>query len=545
MIAQASDTETRAVAETGVAPDFTYSGDLKVPQVPLSLNPGTQIKSASLQVTGMAFHGLLKDLSGVNVTASPVVYDSNGVPQPAGAGDQAFIVDFTGIRSILKLQLNSLGSITLVLPWNGTEFSSKTAFPHPSGPGPFQPTPDATGSPSVGFAALETVKLLVQIRTSGGPAELSQFTGDCRIETSVFPSNLKASVAGRPPFFTRPGVLNGTVEVTGLEQDLNTLLSSATTQQNVQITIATDTPGVLQTDFDPAHDLELQSSALARFGGQASQNIALDAMVPQDVPLVFPTGSSGKWKLIRLDLDLSGQFPIWRAFSDQAADRPGALGLRINGQFSSARRFAFAQDADLYGFGFLFRPATEAAQLHLQVLEEQNGQPGGGQPIASADFSVPTSQISIWINALFASPVRIAAQKNMWITLNAKAGSVEWSGVASPPDPTTTAMLNSGGGAWHPYPSANGQAAVPLLRILRRPFTQENQPLLGLATNDQTASVELSPSVTTIPIDFGQDGGPVVAPSGGAVSLSVNATALAAGTMIIRRAQMSYKEIGA
>ena len=54
-----------------------------------------RVQSASLRVTGQAFHGLLKDLRGANITESPVVYNADGVPTPAIAGQQAFIVDFT------------------------------------------------------------------------------------------------------------------------------------------------------------------------------------------------------------------------------------------------------------------------------------------------------------------------------------------------------------------------------------------------------------------------------------------------------------------
>ena len=410
--------------------DFTQSGDLQVP-LP-SLSPGMRVKSASLRVTGQAFHGLLQDLRGANITESPVVYNTAGVPTPAIAGQQAFVVDFSGIRSLLRLELNSLGTITLVLPWSGTEFSTKSAFPAPGGSGPFVPRPNSAGSASVGFV-LETTKLLVQIKPGGPSLGVSDFAGDCRIETSVFPSNLKVSVGGRPPFFTKAGLLNGTSEVTGLEKELNTLLSSATTPQSVQVTVVTDTPGVLQTDFNPEHDLDIESSAAARFGGQNSQNVALDALVPQDVVLVFPASSAAPWKLSRLELDLEGQFPVWRAFSDQPSNSPGALGLRVNAQFSVARKFLFAQEGDLYGFSLLFRPTAEAAQLHLEVVEEQNGQPAASPATASVDFTVPAVQTLTWVNALFSSPTKIPGHKSMWMVLRAKTGSVEWAGAPQPP----------------------------------------------------------------------------------------------------------------
>lgn len=526
-----------------IEPDSTQSGDLKI-ALP-SLAPGARIKRVSLQVTGAAYHGLLKNLSGVNVSKSPVVYDSAGAQNPSVSGQQAFIVDFTGIRAVLGLQMKSGGAITLALPWMGTEFSAKSAYPAPGGGPNFKPVPDASGKTSVGFAAIETTKLLVQIKFSGGALTVEQFVNDCRIMTGVFPSNLKVSVSGRPPFFTRPGVLNGPADVAGLAEDLNALMASATASIAPQITIATDTPGVLLPDFDAAHDLEVEQSAAARFGGQSSQDADMKALTPQTISLVFPATSNATWKLGRLELELAGQFPVWRAFSAQSAEGAGALhlGLRVNAQFSVARRIVFGQETELYGFSLLFRQPAEAAQLHLEVAEDQDGQPRAGQPVASADVTVPADSggASVWVDALFPTAARISGQKNMWLVLRAKTGSVEWAGSAFAPSESFRTLLNNQGGDWQEYPLVDGQAAVALTRILRKPFPQENQPLLTLKFMGRSVQADLVSGSADVAVSFDSGKEPHIAASAPQTSLSIDVTALSSGKLTLRKARAFYQ----
>jgi hypothetical protein len=523
-------------------PDATQSGSLQL-TLP-ALSSAAAVRQASLRITGKTFHGLLKYLSGANVAASPVTYDSNGSPQSSVSGQQAFLIDFTGIRSVLGLSMQSLGSITLVLPWAGTEFASKATYPVPSGAGPFSPIPDDSGKASVGFAGLDTVKLLVQVK-SASALTVDSFSGDCRLVTGTFPSNLKASINQRPPFFTRPGVLNGDADVTGMAADLNAAISAAASPQPLQLTIATDTPGVLIATFDATRDLSVQLSSIAQFGAQTTTDLNLEALAPQNVALSFPTQSPASWKLSRLELDLSGTFPVWRAFSAQASDVPGALGLRVNAQFSVARRFPFAEDGDLYGFSLLFRAPSEAAEMHLELVADNAGQPGTSPPVAAADLPVPAGAdgTTAWAKALFASPVKISPQQPMWLTLRAKTGAVEWAGAAQAGGPDVVTVLNNEGGSWQAYPFINGQAPVAMARVLRRPFTKENQPLLAFALQNQTATAELVSSAAAPAIDFAPGAEPVLAPASGSVSASLSVTALAAGKLTIRKARAFYQEV--
>ncbi len=523
-------------------PDATQSGAIQVTMPALS--PGSAVQQASLRITGKSFHGLLKYLNGANITASPVAYDSAGKQQSSVSGQHAFLVDFTGMRTVLGLKMHSLGSITLVLPWAGTGFSDKPAYPAPSGPGPFSPMPDTDGTPSVGFAGMDTVKLLVQVK-SGSAITVDSFSGDCRIVTGTFPSNVKVSINQRPPFFTHPGVLNGAADVAGMAADLNAAASAANAALPVVVTIATDTPGVLETDFNAARDLAIQLSATARFGGQGSVDLDLAALAVRSVPIPFPTASHSSWQLSRLELDLAGTFPPWRAFAAQASDVPGAVGLRVNAQFSVARRFPFSEDGDLYGFSLLFRASVESAQMRLELVADDNGQPAAGPAVASADVAAPAGSegASTWVNALFASPVRVSAQRPLWMTLRVKTGAAEWAGATLAGSADGTTLLNNEGGAWQSYPAINGQAVVAMARVLRRPFNKENQALLTLAFQGQSVSAELVSSAASPAIVFAAGAEPTVPSDGSQVSAGLAVTALAAGKLTIRKARAYYQEI--
>jgi hypothetical protein len=518
--------------------DATQSGDITVAFPALA--PGTRVTRASLKVTGRAFQGLLEHLSGVNVTKSPVQYGSDGSPQASVAGQQAFIVDFTGIRTVLKLNLVSLGNITLVLPWLGIQFSDKSAYPAAADNGT---VPSTSGDATIGFSGFDTTKLLIQVKWSGKAPSVADFLAGCRIVTGTFPGNLKASFNGRPPFFTRPGTLSGAADVTGMADDLNALLASSPPPETIQLSIATDTPGVLEAGFDPAADLEAQQSAVARFGGQPTLDVTLEALAASQAQLSFPTTSKASWSLSRLELDLAGRFPAWRAFSAQTSDAIGPLGLRVNAQFSVARRFPFAQDGDLYGFSLLFRAPAEAAGLHLEVVPEKDGQPGPGPAVAAADFSVPAGAegTAAWAGVIFDSPVGISSAQTVWLVVRAKTGSVEWAGLCEPPSPAGATVLNNEGGNWQPYPNVGGKAPVALLRVLRRPFSQENQALLSATARGQTVEADLTSGAAVAAIDFPAGSKPVIA-DGSAASVNLVLTARAAGTLTIRRAQLFYQE---
>jgi hypothetical protein len=510
--------------------DYTESGTktVSLPAIPA----GSRITQASISISGDAFQGQLRFLSGAQVTISPITYNSDGVPGTPSAGEEGFIVNFNGIRSLLSLEMAAgSGLITKVLAWLGTDFSNKPLF-------------TSEGDSSAGFSGAETSKIFVQLSVS--PAiDAATFATACRIETGTFPSNVKASLSGRPPFFAQPGVLNNSIPVTGLADDLNALLAGPPSPQPMQLTLSTDTPGVILVSFDPANDFKTQQSAAAQNGGQASADFSLQSLQQQTIALTFPTTSVRSWIVNKLSLSLSGQFPPWRAFSAQSSDAPGPVGLKVNAQFSVARRVALAADTDLNGFALLLRKPAAAAQLHLEVVEDSNGQPGPGPALAAADLAVPLIDTDFqWLEAVFAVPARIPAQKQIWLAIRAKTGAVELGGLMEASSASTNTLFSNEGGAWQSYPSIGTNAPLVQTRVLRKPFATENDPLLQLALNGQQATATGAPDAANLDFTFAAGHELQVSPAGGSTTVSFGATSLASGKLTIRSARVFYQEVG-
>jgi len=197
----------RRVTIDEVPPDYEESGEKEL--LLTTVAPGSRVAKAQARVSGAAFSGRLKFFKGIKVTASPVVYNADGQPEaPVMKGEQAFILDFTGMRSVLRLELlNNKGKFTLVLPWLGTDFSPKSLYPiSPSSPGGMAlPLPDSVGASVVRFVGVETTKLFIQLAPTGNALKETEMLEHCRIATATHPSNVKASLNGRLPFWTRPG----------------------------------------------------------------------------------------------------------------------------------------------------------------------------------------------------------------------------------------------------------------------------------------------------------------------------------------------------
>jgi hypothetical protein len=517
------------------------SGDKEQPLC--TAGPGGRVSKADVQVTGKAFEGWLAFLKGAKVIASPVIYDLEGQAQ-APADELAFILDFTGIRSLLGLQIDNSGLITLVLSWMGTEFSPKALYPvTPPISGQFLPKRDEMGTAVVNLSGVETSKVLVQVKdTKLNPTTFSQH---CWISTATYPSNVKASLNGRLPFWTHPGVLSEPVKLTGLVEDLNVLLKDATSAVPVTLLLNTDTPGVLNVDFSES-DLDISQSANARWGGQESIEIPLRAAEAEPFAVSFPTTTNKAWRISRLELNLSGRFPSWRAYSGQSSDRPGQLGMKVGARFSIARRCDVRQDAELFGFAILLRPSTDGAEFMLEVAAGKDGQPVAGKSLAAAAATLGTAAgtVPLWTDILFASPIKVGADQELWLTLKAGKGAVEWCGLAAPADPNTTTLYSDEGGAWQRYPSVNGaNFPVAQIRTLRRPFINENDPLLQIS-GAALSPVSIDVTEETRRVELNQPSGrvPPQAPENEAILVPLTLTAGASGSLTVKGATAFYTE---
>ena len=214
--------------------------------------------------------------------------------------------------------------------------------------------------------------------------------------------------------------------------------------------------------------------------------------------------------------------------------------MKVSAQFSVARRFVFAEAGELYGVALLLRSAGDAAELKLELVPEQDDQPGPGKPLAITDLSVPAQAAGnvAWHEALFSSPVKIAANQGIWLVAKAKTGSVEWAGSA---EAQVLTRFNNEGGQWQRYPAMDGIFPVAQIKLLRRPFAQENQPLLDVVWGAQQRSIEITAESSTLELSLTTPQ-ELQADVGGTVAVPLSVTARASGSLTIKSATAYYRE---
>ena len=529
----------------GNDPDHPSSGDTELALG--DVGPGASIKRARVRVNGEAYRGKVRNFRGARVTSSPLVYDANGAAAPSVPGQRAFVIDFGGVRTLLGMSVpGNKAKIVLVLPWMGTDFGSRPAYPVTGSLAFYAfPEPDPTGKASVGFPAIETAKLFVQI-AGGGIGDASQFAEEARIVTGVMPTNVRASVNGRPVFFTQPNALDREVELTGLAEELNAIAAEARSTIATMLKIATDTPGALLVTYDAITDLEVERSAVARWGGRDALDAPLAGLTPTPLPLVFPTKDAMPWKVRRIALDLRGSFPPWRAFGPVGMPTAN-LALKASAQFSVARRFPVPGRTVLHGIALPLRLPAGNAEVRLEIVTDADGAPAEGKPLATLDLVLDASDAAAWHDALVPTPFDTGDATALWAVLKGKSGTVEWTAQSEPgPVPPATLYTNEGG-TWQRYPVRGGQAPSPLLRVLREPIARENAPLLTLVlANGESATVVRSgdPSDDTpAMLEFELPAGKVVTvtPGDGAVLITLTATAAATGVLVVRSATAYFQ----
>ncbi len=535
-------------------PGDQSSGDADISllqQVPA----GTQVDPALLlTVTGRPFKGTLDHLAGAKVTTSPVAYDSHGSAGPPD-GQYAYIVDFGVSLSVLNLDMidpegtGGIPGIVLVLPWLGTDFSPKAVFGAPPGWSP-APVPASSSSLRVGLPGIETTKLLVQVdaNTLGAP----DFAEHCRIALATYPTNVKASLDNRLPFWTKPGPLRDPQPAAGFAQELNAVLRSLTSASDIELQLTSDVPGVLDIMGWTPSAVGVIHTAAARWGGQASTQVALVALDPQPVTIPFPVATQAL--VTDLALQLSGAFPPWRSYPAQTSEAPGNLGLTVDANFSVARRLALGGAATLYGVSLGLRAPVADAQIHLEIQPDSGGLPAGGKPIAAADLTVPGGGDAVgsiaWTEVLFPSPAAVAADKDVWLVAKAKAGTAELVAAPEAPAEATHTIVATEGGMWDEYPPviANQTPLVPVaqLRVLRKPFASENTPLLDLAwAAPAGVTVQAEAGTATAQVDMGAPAAAApLASAGGNVQLVVSVTARSSGILSLKGATLTYRDVG-
>jgi hypothetical protein len=530
---------------SSIPQDHTRSGPETVALA--SLGPRSRVTKVEMKISGEAFRGKVKALSGARVTVSPAVYGSNGLPAAAASGSasapygqQGFIVDFGGIRSLLSVGFTS-NAITMVLPWMGTGFASTPLYPTVATTQKDPVAPPTTTTRTAEFTGVDTQKLFVQILFST-PLTKDQFADSCRIETTTVPMNVRGSIAGRLPFWTHPGPLVDQVPVTGLLEDLNALVGELEEPTPVNVHFATDAPGVISVAFSPPSNLQVANTADAIWGGSSSLDVELEALRDATVPLVWPAVSTSKpWLLSELVLDTEADFPVWRAFPAQAKNSAGKLGLKVSAQFSVARRVSFPEEVLVYGVALPVRlQADSEIAVELSPGIEPSSDAGPLATGALAAFAAPGPE---WKEVLFPAPVLIPAG-DAWIVAKSRRGSLEWVGTTETGNATRTRFSDQGG-RFESYPRLGLEEPVAQVRVLRAPLPAENLPVVefsipGLPSPETSA---LTGSQQTGVLRFGfPSSAPELVVGPGGMSLDITLRARSTGVLTLRRATAVHRE---
>lgn len=487
---------------------YDRSGTLVV-DLPAIL-PGDRFEPSACKVRGLPFAGKLRHFAGVAVREVSEIIDSDGAWGDAPGAQRGFILDFGGMRSILRLLRNGTTlKYALVLPWQGTDFALGSLYPSQTGSTPTRP-PDTSGAAQVSLRGAESQKFYVQII---GNLTLDQFLDACVLETLVFPANIRASVADRPPFWTHPGPLQGDTDMIGLSEALSSLAADLTAPLAPKLTLQSDAPGVLELPESfslPA----AEKSAAASWAGSPSTSLALRAGVPGVFPLHFPLPEDGKvWELRSLKLEAAALLAPWIAESvTPDPDGPtGNASIRIDARLSAGQNFASGPGLELHGVGlYLASPGDAGAELSVELAADEGGRPAGDSALASRMLSV--SGPASWYEVLFDGPLVLEPGAEFWIVAKAKSGAAQW-GVAPALNPAVSsstaptvltplsphgALYSEDGTAWQPYPRmlpvppASVAAPAAGLRVFRAPRPEENQARVTVSHANGTSIVEMA-----------------------------------------------------
>jgi hypothetical protein len=523
--------------------------------------PGDRFEPAVCKVKGSPFAGKLKDFSGAAVREVSETVNSNGEWAASTGSQRGFILDFGGMRSILRLLRNPGSTMTyvLVLPWQGTDFAMGSLFPSQTGTTPTR-KPKSPGAEEVSLRGAESQKIYVQIQ---GNLTLDQFLDECVLETLVFPANLRASVGDRPPFWTHPGPLQGEVDMTGLAEALTSLAADLTAPLSPRLTLQSDAPGVLEFTGDFSF-LSAEKSAPASWAGNAATFLELRAGVPGVFPMHFPEPQDGKtWELRSLKLSATAALAPW--ILDAVTPEPASesASIRVDARLSAAQNFPTGPGVELFGVGLLLGSA-QGAELSIELQADDGGRPAATPALASKMLVISANGgNSAWYEASFETPWLLEAGKDFWIVAKAKSGSARWAvaPVVAPvaedagttaPGKAYAALYAEDGTAWQPYPrmlpvvSAAVAVAAPAagLRLFRTPRPEENQARVTISHAYGASVVAMSLPVRDEPVEvewlWPASGRPLLPPAEDGRRIDLDVQARSSGGLDVKAATVFF-----
>ena len=108
--------------------------------------------------------------------------------------------------------------------------------------------------------------------------------------------------------------------------------------------------------------------------------------------------------------------------------------------------------------------------------------------------------------------------------------------------------MSSSGSRWDRYPTVDGLAPVAQVRILRRPFPAENDPVLELGWTDGVGTpvaAEVGQDPVDLELERPKTQPKAVPVADGTASLALSVTARSTGTLTLNQVTALYREAGA
>ncbi len=512
-----------------------------------------KVRVANGSIIGSAHNGTLRNFSGTSVSASSIEY---GVLTPGGevaatsAGEsaKAFILDFGGIRKIKALAVaegeEKLPRIVMVLPWMGIEFGSKPVFPYKG-----HLTLDDPGLYAVSFSEVETSKLFVQF--AGAVTEppgqkqsrIDEVLDKLTIISNTMPLNTKVAVGNRPPFYTHAGELKKETPLPDFSRELNGYLNEiraagAGDIENFPLMITMDAPGKVSLGlFQVVYDREAQAS----WGDSHRQTLSFDGQGTQTSPLNFFTDHSKGWRIHRVSLDITHEFPQWRTFPRDFVTIPDRISASVCPDLNIAQCLPITETTDLYGVGVLVSSSKETSEILIELQGGNQGEPDN-HPIFEQVVSIKAHENPGWVDLMFSRPLPVVAGKELWCVMKSKLGQL--SVVLDSGSTEKPALFNRNSSGYRRFPYHSGNLGI-VFRQHRKPVLGEAAGVVSLTIAGVTVESDLPQQVNTLDFFYGETSestGPVVFPENNRVGLELQITAHASGSITFQKVIAHYQQ---
>jgi hypothetical protein len=414
-----------------------------------------------------------------------------------GEDNTTIVLDFGALRTVSGLTLPAGSSLSTLSRWNGSAFA------------PLTDVKPVAGELTLSFGEQQTERLQL-----GFAAAMSEATATAglRVVIPSAPSDLELEVGGVLAW-SRPGSVRFTTGADNkptvtFEVDISQALQTALARgANPQVRLRTATPCAhslgVTVDFLRVHQVNLPPSGIA---------VDVDSEAVVDTFLPLPA-ASGNWKVVRVDLGVSGRMPAWRAWPLPDGPLNPAARLVIDAAHSYAARLPagwLAPLAELSGIRLPLVLAKGFGGAELVALLHDGSASQPITPLAAARFlpcvvdASPGGETR-WVELHLSKPVKVQPKPFWWIEISATRGQCDWplTAAGGETDPDEIRLRRSLPGPPFRHLAVQiGHGPTALqpagrLRVLGTPRSDELRP--GVVPVIEGLSVLVAPGFTPTP----------------------------------------------